>query len=457
MKIYKSKFGFTFVELIVISSILVILATIGFYSYSKHINTSRDTKRKEVISSLKSDLEIYKKEKGAFPKPGDAFMLQNESELVAFQGKFNEGVFKKYPLDPLLKIPYLYGVSKNRGEFQLAGTLENNGSPTSIVEGNYSSVAKYTLPSLLIAYEGNGAINIATEPYRNMFILNNAKANIPYSFDTKKPQSLTGTLLSSLLDNPTTKLWQNTDYTNCEEICKAGKYIGQGTYQILSSTGGGLIDTNCAFSAGCDAIEFTAGYSCGLTPSYSNATFTAGSPTMHNQLWQNTNTTAPCYFTCNTNYTWNGGTNTCDPATQQANCSGTIPTYATATTGTGFTQTWNGGSWIPSSMTWGENKTECDFDCDTNYTWEGSACIASTQTGTCTGLPTTNASWNTVSSITQTWNGSTWTPSTTGTYNASASTSECRFKCTTGYTWNGSSCVNLACIFGTGVFGICIF
>ncbi|MBP5435027.1 DUF1566 domain-containing protein [bacterium] len=64
-----------------------------------------------------------------------------------------------------------------------------------------------------------------------------------------------------------------------------------------------------------------------------------------------------------------------------------------------------------------------------------------TRTADCTGLPE-NAEWNTVSSITQKKNGSSWTPSSQGTYNTKASTTECRFKCIDGYLWNGSKCLN---------------
>ncbi len=50
--------------------------------------------------------------------------------------------------------------------------------------------------------------------------------------------------------------------------------------------------------------------------------------------------------------------------------------------------------------------------------------------------------WNTASTITQTWNGNAWTPSNISTYNETASTEECRYKCELG-KWNGSQCVLL--------------
>ncbi|MDD4151554.1 MAG: fibrinogen-like YCDxxxxGGGW domain-containing protein, partial [Candidatus Gracilibacteria bacterium] len=61
-------------------------------------------------------------------------------------------------------------------------------------------------------------------------------------------------------------------------------------------------------------------------------------------------------------------------------------------------------------------------------------CSANSQTYTCSGLPS-NAIWNTVSSYTQTWNGSAWVPAnSTTTYNTTASTTSCNYKCNTNYT-----------------------
>ena len=85
---------------------------------------------------------------------------------------------------------------------------------------------------------------------------------------------------------------------------------------------------------------------------------------------------------------------------------------------------------------------DCHFKCKENYTLSGSKCVANTQTKNCTGLPSSNAQWNTASSITQTWSGSAWLPATTAVYNETASASECRFKCKNSFFWNGSACVS---------------
>lgn len=62
-----------------------------------------------------------------------------------------------------------------------------------------------------------------------------------------------------------------------------------------------------------------------------------------------------------------------------------------------------------------------------------------TRTASCVGIPA-NASWNWVSSITQTFSGGIWLPSTTGTYDESLSMTECRFKCESDHSWSGGIC-----------------
>jgi hypothetical protein len=133
--------------------------------------------------------------------------------------------------------------------------------------------------------------------------------------------------------------------------------------------------------------------------------------------------------------------------TRIVNCTG-LPANASWNTVTSITQTRNGTTWMPSAegtynMT--ASTTECRFKCNANYTWNSNSktCVANTRTFTCGAKPTAGTVWNSVSSYTQTWNGSVWTPAdSTTTYNATASTTSCRYKCDTNYTWNGSVCTS---------------
>jgi len=150
-----------------------------------------------------------------------------------------------------------------------------------------------------------------------------------------------------------------------------------------------------------------------------------------------------CRFQCIENYTWNG-TN-CVGATKTFDCDPKPATGTQWNTVASYTQTWSGTAWLPTDTTTEYNTTSdtvsCRYKCITNFTWNGSECEGVTQIDqACTGLPA-NASWNTASSIDQSWNGTAWVPSTVGAHNDTPSTSECRFKCDMHYTWNGTNCL----------------
>lgn len=193
---------------------------------------------------------------------------------------------------------------------------------------------------------------------------------------------------------------------------------------------------------------------------------------------------------CLEHYTWTASTLTCDADSQLMEC-GDIPENAAYNTVAAISQTWNGEDWFPSNESYFSetpSETECRFKCDPDYVWTGSMCKLPTpcdsnpctdvtnsteecsltdgnyvcgcieyyywtgslceaeqQVKPCTGKPE-NSSWNTAESITQTWNSTDWTPSTTGVYNTTASTSECRYKCNTNYSWNSS---NSTCVVTT--------
>ena len=80
---------------------------------------------------------------------------------------------------------------------------------------------------------------------------------------------------------------------------------------------------------------------------------------------------------------------------------------------------------------------EGTYSCICKENYSGDDCVPDTRTKECEELPE-NAEWNTASSITQTWNGTNWEPSTTGIYSEEESTYECRFKCKEHYNWNFS-------------------
>ncbi len=103
--------------------------------------------------------------------------------------------------------------------------------------------------------------------------------------------------------------------------------------------------------------------------------------------------------------------------------------------------------WVYNNTSW-----VCTFKCKTNYNWNWSSCNPATKTSACTSIDTNTSIYNTVDKITQTWNWNTWIPSNITTYSATESTSECRFKCKSGYqysTWTKKceeSTKNITCL-----------
>ena len=180
-----------------------------------------------------------------------------------------------------------------------------------------------------------------------------------------------------------------------------------------------------------------------------------------------------------------------DGETRVQDCTG-LPENAEWNTVSSITQRWDGEKWVPSavaSFNFEGSENECRFKCVSGYTWDGSQCVQSSDPcnpNPCINMPNSqetciiidstsyvckcdsgyewngtscvvmtreidctpkpeNAVWNTVSRITQTYDSSSssWTPSTTSSYNETGSTSECRFKCASAeYTWNGITCAS---------------
>gem|GEM_PF-1717512 len=110
-----------------------------------------------------------------------------------------------------------------------------------------------------------------------------------------------------------------------------------------------------------------------MIPNYSHATFVEGNPRMRNQSWQNTHPSNPCYFTCETNYTWNNLISSCVANTKNFICS-EKPINTVWNTVNSYTQTWNGTVWSPLDSATIYSTTasieSCHYVCDTGYSWD---------------------------------------------------------------------------------------
>ena len=87
-----------------------------------------------------------------------------------------------------------------------------------------------------------------------------------------------------------------------------------------------------------------------------------------------------CTFKCNNNYTWNWSN--CIANTQTKTCGWSIPVNAVASTSSTYIQTWNWTTRSPITTNWWISQTNCDFNCITNYVWNGSFCQVGCRTCT---------------------------------------------------------------------------
>ena len=149
-----------------------------------------------------------------------------------------------------------------------------------------------------------------------------------------------------------------------------------------------------------------------------------------------------CRFKCIDDYHWED--QKCISNTRNNITCILLPENAKWNYASEITQTWDGADWTPSEVgayNTAYSNNECHFKCNDNYTWQESTqtCVAKQRTKQCTGL-VENAEWNSVSQITQTWNGTEWLPSEVGIYKKLASKKRCYFKCSMGYVWKDSQC-----------------
>jgi uncharacterized protein (TIGR02145 family) len=79
-----------------------------------------------------------------------------------------------------------------------------------------------------------------------------------------------------------------------------------------------------------------------------NGTFITGTPTSSSQIWQTTNSSSPCYVSCNTWYTWNSTSKSC------------------------VSIVWTPCSTAPDIIIWGYTIKACNVGASVVWTWSDS-------------------------------------------------------------------------------------
>ncbi len=124
--------AFTLVELIVVISILVILWTIGFVSYTNYISWARDTNRISQISWIYDSLEAYKAKQDA-PIPSDEVEVRTGTTVIWYQWYVWQDIldmiwYEKWWKDPKDNSYFSYYLASDKEHFQIMWYLEEQSS-----------------------------------------------------------------------------------------------------------------------------------------------------------------------------------------------------------------------------------------------------------------------------------------------------------------------------------------
>lgn len=246
----KNTFGFTLTELLVSILIMVILSGIAFFSFSSYIPDARNSQRKQDLSKIISALKTFHSKRWYYPLPWDYFTIQYNGNDIAYQGKLNPNTristIDELPKDPKNNTYYTYSVTKNRQEFQIGLTLEDESSNgIALTGGDYSSVSKNIVPTILVAapdtVTAGSTFDIATNT--DAFIFNNQNTNLLYIFDEEESNTPSMSI-ATWVNLP--DYWQNSDFRSCAEIQDAGKLLIAETleYQVVDENWA-LVNVNC--------------------------------------------------------------------------------------------------------------------------------------------------------------------------------------------------------------------
>lgn len=159
--------------------------------------------------------------------------------------------------------------------------------------------------------------------------------------------------------NPANKVWNTVaSYT---QTWNGSAWMPAGTSTIYSTSA----DTqSCRVACGSGYHTEDSGSTCISNTKSCTIANGTGSQTWNGSTW------GTCTLvSCDSNYHASG--NTCVADAQNANCSGSVPTNASASATT-FTQTWNGSAWTPTTTNYAYQAANCGYTCNINFHTEDS-------------------------------------------------------------------------------------
>jgi len=124
--------AFTLVEIVIVTTIISILSSVAFLSYTKYNIEARDAIRMSHIQDINRVMSLYKQETWTYPSATNAVDITYSWSRVwsqwEFWGKTLAQIGKIFGdiQDPLYKNKYTYSVTHNGWEYQIGALFENN-------------------------------------------------------------------------------------------------------------------------------------------------------------------------------------------------------------------------------------------------------------------------------------------------------------------------------------------
>nr|MDD3719874.1 FecR family protein [Candidatus Gracilibacteria bacterium] len=218
----KNLYGFSFIELIIVISIIALISVIGLSINSNYTEKSKNSRITSDVLTLKNSIESYRNDNKTLPMPkGNQKFFDNSSNYVHYDDPTAFGVNgyitgdtipKKY-LDNLLLDPrtnqyYAYGKTLTGSMyFEIAGVNKINGNYESKVVGDYSGET--------------GPYNLIREYNGPDFVFDKSRTNFPYNPDERLLKAKIGTFSGFVIVNgaPINNSWiKNNELTSGDII-----------------------------------------------------------------------------------------------------------------------------------------------------------------------------------------------------------------------------------------------
>ncbi len=123
-----SRLGFTFIELLVVTTILGVLMSIAVVSYVQTSRAGRDSRRQKDLSAIQTALEFYRVENGVYPPSCTTSCSPSSSADIYWIPDLAPEFVDALPVDPregagIAGQTYTYELSG--GQYTLTAQLED--------------------------------------------------------------------------------------------------------------------------------------------------------------------------------------------------------------------------------------------------------------------------------------------------------------------------------------------